>query len=249
MADNNTIGGQHYEMMRRCYNPKSVSYKDYGAKGIKVCPEWHDREVFKKWCLDNGYKKGLRINRKDSSLDYTPDNCFLGVVNKAKHGKNEAIRKSIKDNKVKKSKIGLKRLIDSPLYETYTSMHTRCENPKHKHFKSYGGRGIAVCKEWSGKEGIYNFIEWMQKQGWHPGLTIDRIDNNKGYSPDNCRLATMQQQLRNRRYIKFYEYKGIKLTITEIAQLEKIPRNRLSYRLNKKKMSLDEAIAECRKGK
>jgi hypothetical protein len=248
MADNNTIGGQHYEMMRRCYNPKSISYKDYGAKGIKVCPEWHDREVFRKWCVENGYKKGLRINRKDSTLDYTPDNCFLGEVNKAKHGKNEAIRKSIKENKAKKAKIGLKRLADSPLYGTYIAMHDRCENPTRKAYRFYGARGISVCPEWSGKDGIYNFLEWMQKQGWHPGLTIDRIDNNKGYSPDNCRLATMQEQLRNRRNIKLYDYKGMSLTIKEIATLEKISDGKLRYRIDKKQMPLDEAIAECRKG-
>ena len=47
MASLDTIGGIHYEMMRRCYKENSVAYKDYGAKGIKVCGEWHDREVFR----------------------------------------------------------------------------------------------------------------------------------------------------------------------------------------------------------
>lgn len=55
MADTNTIGGLHYEMMKRCYNKKSVMYSYYGAKGITVCQEWHDREVFRKWCKDNGW--------------------------------------------------------------------------------------------------------------------------------------------------------------------------------------------------
>lgn len=48
MANLNSIGGLHYEMMRRCYNSKCIAFKDYGEKGIKVCDEWHDREVFKK---------------------------------------------------------------------------------------------------------------------------------------------------------------------------------------------------------
>ena len=64
MASLNNIGGLHYEMMRRCYNENSVAYKDYGAKSIKVCEEWHDREVFRKWCIDNGLQKGLKIKRK-----------------------------------------------------------------------------------------------------------------------------------------------------------------------------------------
>ena len=50
MADLNSIGGLHYEMMRRCYNPQSIAFKSYGAKGIKVCEEWHDRDNFRKWC-------------------------------------------------------------------------------------------------------------------------------------------------------------------------------------------------------
>ena len=53
MASLNTIGGIHYEIMKRCYDPNSVAYKDYGAKGIIVCEEWHDRNIFRQWCLDN----------------------------------------------------------------------------------------------------------------------------------------------------------------------------------------------------
>ena len=246
MADLNRIGGIHYEMMRRCYNPKSIAYSSYGGAGIKVYEPWHDRETFKQWALESGYKKGLRINRKDSTKDYTPDNCFLGEVNKAKHGKSEAIRRSAKENKKKKAEIGLKRMKDSPLYEVYSSMHTRCENPNHKHYKHYGGRGITVCAEWSGKEGTYNFIKWSRENGWRPGLTIDRIDNNKGYSPDNCRWATTEEQIRNRRNTLFFEYRGMKLTIKEIAQLEKISDAKLRYRLTEKKMSVQDAVNECK---
>ena len=84
MADLNSIGGIHYEMMRRCYNEKSIAYKDYGAKGIVVCEEWHDRENFRKWSHENGYVKGLRLNRIDSKGNYTPDNCVFGECNKKK---------------------------------------------------------------------------------------------------------------------------------------------------------------------
>mgnify|MGYP003311752170 CR=1 FL=1 len=53
MANLESIGGLHYEMMKRCYNENSVAFKSYGRKGIKVCEEWHDREVFRKWALEN----------------------------------------------------------------------------------------------------------------------------------------------------------------------------------------------------
>lgn len=245
MADSSRIGGVHYEMMRRCYNPKSVMYHSYGAKGIKVCEEWHDREKFKKWAYENGYKRGLRIDRKDSSKDYTPDNCFFGQAGIAKHGKNEAIRKTIKANKIKKSEVGVKRLTDSPLYRTYSAMHSRCEDKNNTNYNLYGGRGINVCEEWSGREGIYNFLKWAQKNGWHPGLTVDRIDNDKGYSPDNCRLATMKEQIRNRRNVKLYDYRGMKLIVREIAELEGISEGPLTYRI-RKGMTLEEAIKDCK---
>lgn len=245
MADLNSIGGIHYEMMRRCYNPNSIAYKDYGAKGIKVYEPWHNRETFRKWMLENGYKKGLRINRKDSAKDYTPDNCFLGEVNKAKHGKTEAIRLHVKENKKKKASIGVKGITDSPLLNTYYSMHTRCENPNHKHYKHYGERGITVCDEWSGKEGFYNFHKWAMENSWHPGLTLDRIDNNKGYSPKNCKFSTQTEQIRNRRITKLYEYKGFQLTVKEIADIENIAYSRLKYRLDKG-LSLSESIEQCK---
>lgn len=246
MADLNRIGGIHYEMMRRCYNEKSIAYKDYGAKGIKVYEPWHDRETFRQWALENGYIKGLRLNRKDTSKDYTPDNCFWGEVNKAKHGKNEAIKLHIKENKQKKAAIGLKRITDSPLLKTYYSMHFRCDNPNHAHYKHYGGRGIKVCDEWSGKEGSYNFIKWARNNGWRPGLTLDRIDNDKGYTPENCRWATQREQIRNRSVTKLYEYRGMKLMLIEIAEMENISLNKLTYRVKNKNMSVQDAVNECK---
>ena len=245
MADQNTIGGIHYEMMRRCYNPNNVVYPNFGAIGIKVCDEWHDRENFRQWARDNGYIKGLRLCRKDSSKDYTPDNCYFGEGLKAKHGKNEAIKKHIKENKIKKASLGLLRYTDSPLYKTYYAMHTRCEKPNHMNYKNYGGRGITVCDEWSGKDGFINFHRWAMDNNWRPGLTLDRINNDKGYSPDNCRFATQKEQIRNRTNTKLYDYKGFKLMVSEIAEIENINPGCLRYRL-KKGIPIQEAINQCK---
>jgi len=62
-------------MKNRCENPNSKSYKDYGAKGIKVCDEWHEAKQFITWALKNGYAEGLEIDRRDVNGDYSPSNC------------------------------------------------------------------------------------------------------------------------------------------------------------------------------
>lgn len=98
MADTNTIGGLHYEIMKRCYNKKSVMYSCYGAKGITVCEEWHDREVFRKWCKDNGWTKGLKVDRIDAAKGYSPDNCYLGL--KTQESKNQSLFVKGKEEKL-----------------------------------------------------------------------------------------------------------------------------------------------------
>ena len=136
MASLDTIGGLHYEMMRRCYNPKSIAFKSYGAKGIKVCEEWHNRDNFRKWCNENGYVKGLRLNR---------------------------------------------------------------------------------------------------------------IDNNKGYSPDNCRWVTRLQQCYNKTNNILYSYGGIEMPLGMIAKLENVKYGKLYLRVRQKGMSVNEAIADIKK--
>lgn len=74
-------------MLDRCYNPKERAYRWYGAKGIKVCDEWlQNPKSFEEWALNNGYQKGLTIDRKDESKDYSPENCrWITLSNNAKY--------------------------------------------------------------------------------------------------------------------------------------------------------------------
>lgn len=99
------------------------------------------------------------------------------------------------------------------LQEIFHSMKQRCYNPKCKSYKDYGGRGIVICDEWlSSPETFYN---WSKNNGYTDNLTIDRIDNNKGYSPENCRWVSIKVQANNRRNNRVITYKGKSKTLSE----------------------------------
>lgn len=81
-------------------------------------------------------------------------------------------------------------------YEIWQGMKGRCYNPHDARYDRYGGRGITVCDEWLND--FSAFYKWALENGYADDLTIDRIDNDKGYSPNNCRWATAETQCRNR---------------------------------------------------
>ena len=125
-----------------------------------------------------------------------------------------------------------------PIYNTWMGMKARCFNPNSERYLSYGGRGITVCDEW--KDDFQSFYEWSISNGWSEGLTLDRINNNGGYSPNNCRWTNMTVQNNNKRNVRIITYNGKSQTITEWSKELGISKSLLYYRITH--WSIEEAL-------
>lgn len=88
------------------------------------------------------------------------------------------------------------------LYSIYSGMKQRCYNPNNQHYQWYGAKGITICDEWMGENGLQNFIEWSLNHGYEEHLTIDRRKNDKGYSPDNCQWVTASVNSSKESYVQ-----------------------------------------------
>ena len=105
------------------------------------------------------------------------------------------------------------------IYRAWAHMLQRCNNPKCNNYKYYGARGIRVCEEWKKLEPFY---EWSIEAGYEKGLSIDRIDVNGNYEPNNCRWVTREQQDNNRRDSIKEIINGEELTLAQIARKYKV---------------------------
>lgn len=114
------------------------------------------------------------------------------------------------------------------LYDVWRQMHRRCYDPACKDFPGWGGRGISVCREW---QDVRAFCEWALSSGYASGLTIERIDVNGNYRPENCRWIPNELQASNTRRLKFLEAFGKRLRIDEWAKITGIKYRTIKMRL------------------
>lgn len=114
------------------------------------------------------------------------------------------------------------------LYGIYSHMIDRCHNSKNPSYKNYGERGIFVCDQWL--ENVDLFMKWAMENGYEDNLSIDRIDNNKGYSPDNCRWVGRTEQANNKRNNIILKYNGKTKTLPEWSREIEMPQKTLRSR-------------------
>ncbi len=124
-------------------------------------------------------------------------------------------------------------------HKVWAMMKSRCGNPRYTHYKNYGGRGITVCDEWAS-----SFERFYADMGPRPSMkhTLDRIDNNKGYSPENCRWATRGEQNRNHRRNRLLTLNGETMNVIDWAKKLGLTQQALQWRL--KNWTIERVLSE-----
>lgn len=130
---------------------------------------------------------------------------------------------------------------DDPFYHVWWSMMQRCTNPMHHNYSRYGGRGICVCDSW---QHVENFIAWAHNT-YNSDVhqkTLDRIDNDKGYDPSNCRWSTPKQQSNNRRNTTMCTLNGISKPLSEWCDEYNMPISVVGSRIRVMKWDVQKAL-------
>ena len=128
-----------------------------------------------------------------------------------------------------------------PEYSVWTSMNSRCTNPKDKPYPRYGGRGIKVCDRWTDKEnGFTNFLADMGKKP--SGFSIERIDVNGDYTPENCKWIPFVEQNKNKRNTIFVDINNSRVCLKDACKLLGLPYHTVRIRVSIRKWTIEEAL-------
>ena len=131
-------------------------------------------------------------------------------------------------------------LSKSKIYGVWNSIKSRCNNPKSSGYARYGGRGICVCSEWD--RSFEAFYAWAKSNGYYDGMTIERIDNDGDYCPENCKWIPWLQQSRNRRTNITFEYMGEKHILKEWCEILNLDYKFIHNRINKLGWSFEKSV-------
>ena len=177
--------------------------------------------------------------RSKSGCIYCMCQCDCGkkveiIKNSLLNGNTKSCGCLIKE-RLKKDKIHYKHGgTHTKLYNIWWKIIARCYNENDVAYKNYGGRGIKMCEQWKNDYGT--FYHWANQNGYKEGLTIDRIDNNKGYEPNNCRWATMKEQSNNRRSNIKVRYNGEECTLMQLSEKTKIKYTKIYWAYKNKNL-------------
>lgn len=135
-----------------------------------------------------------------------------------------------------------------PIRGSWNAMMTRCHNSNVYQYKNYGGRGITVCEAWrqASPEGFLNFYSWAIDK-WASGLSLERIDVNGNYCPENCKWATRKEQGNNTTRVQRHQVFGQRLTRAETSDLYAIDYTTLKYLTNRRGLTLEQAVSHALK--
>lgn len=133
-------------------------------------------------------------------------------------------------------------LCGTRIHSIHRDMLARCNNPHKVRYERYGGRGIQVCDEWKGKNGLKHFYEWAIANGYDETLTLDRIDYDKDYTPSNCRLATRVTQNNNTSRNIYITRDGVTHTLAEWCTLLELNYPKIYQRIYKLHWDYERAL-------
>lgn len=125
------------------------------------------------------------------------------------------------------------------VYDIWRMMKKRCFDKNAKEYINYGKRGITICPDWLEYE---TFLDWALENGYEKGLSIERIDNNGNYCPQNCKWIPLEKQARNRRNNHFITYAGKTKCLAEWAEIVGINQDVIKDRLNRYNWTIEEAL-------
>jgi hypothetical protein len=190
----------------------------------------------------------LKSLRKDRYLYLCRCECGKEVTIHHLHGKDGTRSCGCLRNELVRARRTTHGMADSTENITWQHMRQRCNNPHNHAYADYGGRGIKVCPEWDA-----SFEAFYRDMGPRPSPdhTLDRIDNERGYSPDNCRWATWKEQQNNRRGNRYLEFHGETKTCAEWSKEAGISPATLCKRLKRGwpvEKALIQAVRLCKSG-
>lgn len=208
-------------MRSRCYNPNAIGYKNYGGRGIKVCAEWDDYGVFRKWAIDNGYKEGLTIDRIDVDGNYEPSNCRFTTTKEQNNNRRTTNFHTYNGKTQSEMKWAEEYGI------SYGALKTRLENGwEFERALTSPVVHNEILIEYNGQ--THPLKRWARIYGMCPSTVKGRMD--RGWSFEEA-ISTPPKEAPFKTLL--FEYKGESHTVSEWSKLTGIPYNTIKNRIKK----------------